>query len=118
MQEPRIEIHGRLKGNGNVHTLEREPEISRLLSYLERLSSATSQHLIDEGRADNNLDHVRRACANLNERLEAVNEEEDREYKVAAIVAEWQFLATVLDRIFLMLYLAVIIGALVLLFPR
>ena len=99
----------------------REDELSRLLSVLENMALAnsngadsTANHVTSKPA----MDSIHMLSSALNNYVTRKTDSDSEDIEKAIFNREWHFLARVLDRIFLFLYVIVIATSLILLFPK
>ena len=97
---------------------QREQE--RLLNNLE--NTCYMKSLVNNGSGRGQLENwqatITGVCRTLTDYINMKNQEDALRKEKQAILEEWRYLAAILDRIFLLLYLIVILTSLAFLFPK
>ena len=108
------------------HT-NREDELSRLLTVLEGMAMAHNNSSNGDVTANNTanlisskpaMDSIRMLSSSLTTYVTRKNDTDSEDLQKAIYNREWHFLARVMDRIFLLIYVIVIAASLILLFPK
>lgn len=97
-----------------------DDEKERLVSTLQNVSviNVNGTSKIPNDQLVNMYKTITMLCQTLDKYITSKGEEETKDYGTRLITEEWRCVAAILDRIFLILYLVIIIISIVLLFPK